>query len=148
MKAALLAVAFLFLAVLPLPAFAPDVGSAIASVYVYDEPDVSVSLLESDGKLLCSWDINDRDVNDTFSAQALWTRDGREFASETVDCGALRHCAALNAPEPAVGEAWKCSVAVTDGYGGEGSGSAEFSLTPLGFFSGWIRSLLSLFGLA
>lgn len=148
MKVALLPAIFMFLAVLPLPAFAPDVGATTVSLYVYDEPDLSVSLLESDGKLLCSWDITDRDEGDSFSAQVVWTRNGVDFASESVDCGTLKNCAALNTPNPAVGETWKCSVVVTDSYGGKGSGSAEFSMTPLGFFGGWLRGLLSLFGLA
>jgi hypothetical protein len=138
------------LVALPLPAFASAGGVAITQVYVYDRPQLSVFLVESNSTLICSWDITDYDESDTFSAQVVWTRDGLDNASETVDCGILKHCAAAERPKSALGEKWTCSVTVTDSYGGKGSGSADFQMTPvpLGFFGGWLRGLLSFFGLA
>ncbi|MEM5814488.1 MAG: hypothetical protein QXD77_01610 [Candidatus Aenigmatarchaeota archaeon] len=134
------------LCVIPFPVFADAGSTAITTVYIYDRPSVSVSLAYSDGSLICSWDIADRDENDTFSAQVEWLKDGEAVSSESVDCKELRRCAALDRPTPAVNEAWKCSVTVKDSYGAVGNGSAEFRLTPLSFFGGLLRSVLSFFG--
>ena len=137
-----------FIAAVSVPALADSSGSAVATVYVYDRPEITVKLAESEGTLVCSWDIDDSDESDSFAAQVSWLKEGEAVSSEKVDCGQLRHCAALERPKPAVNEAWKCSVTVTDSFGAAGSGSAEFQLTPLGFFGGWVRALLSLFGLS
>lgn len=135
------------IAVISVPALADSSGTAVASVYIYDRPELSVSLLQSGGSLICAWDISDNDEQDTFIAKVDWVKDGRLVSNESVECGSLRHCAALERPVPAVSEAWKCSVTVTDSYNAAGSGSAEFQLTPLGFFGGLLRVLLSFFKL-
>jgi len=136
------------IALLALPAVALAVGSgavAVANVYFYDSPEPAVSLAESDGTLVCSWGIKDLDVNDSFTADVSWSRDGTAVSTENVDCGQLRNCAALERPKPAVGENWNCAVTVRDSYGASGEGSAEFQLTPLSFFGGLLRSVFSFF---
>lgn len=145
MRAALVVTVLLLL---PSVAFGIDNGAVTtATVYVYDSPKPAVSLVESDGTLVCSWDVKDNDEGDSFTAVVSWSKDGGPVNAERVDCGTLRHCAALGRPEPAVGENWECSVTVTDSYGATGAGSAEFRLTPLGFFGGLLRSILSFFKL-
>jgi|GEM_PF-4841856 len=146
MKALLFAAIFSLL--LAAPAFAMPSGEARTVVYVFDPPKASVLLEESQGTLVCSWDIADNDVNDSFRASVAWTRDGENVTAETVDCGQLRHCAALERPVPSAGEDWKCNVSVTDSYGASGSGSAEFQMTPLSFFGGLLKNILSFFNLA
>jgi len=136
--------ALLFLAS---PAFASGEAVARATVYVYDNPKPSVSLVQSDGTLICSWDIKDNDVTDLFTAEVSWVKDGVAVNTETVDCRELRNCAAIGRPEPAVNEMWECRVSVRDSYGATGSGSAEFRLTPLSFFGGLLRSIFSFFKL-
>jgi hypothetical protein len=145
MKALLAAFILFFLAVFPVASLAFTTGAAVTSVYVYEKPKVSVSLERSDGSLICAWDISDPDKNDTFTARIAWLKNGAPVLNESIDCGRLRNCAALGRPVPVAGENWKCLVNVTDSFNATGVGSAEFQLTPLGFFDGLIRSLLSLF---
>jgi hypothetical protein len=141
---------FVLAALLALPAIAlaEPMGMAVASVYVYQPPEVSVSLVQSNGTLVCAWDIADTDVGDTFKADVVWSDNGNEVSTESVDCGELHHCAALERPTPGTNEEWSCSVTVRDSYDAAGYGSAQFSLAPLSFFSGLLRSLLSFFNLA
>jgi hypothetical protein len=145
MRVALFALAALL--ALPAVALAAPVGMAVASVYVYQPPSVSVSLVQSNGTLVCAWDIADNDVGDTFKADVVWSDNGN-VSTESVDCGELHHCAALDRPRPGTNEEWSCSVTVRDSYNATGHGSAQFRLTPLSFFSGLLRGLLGFFNLA
>jgi len=123
-------------------------AQATSHVYVYDVPEISVSLTETKDGLICSWDILDNDKEDTFHASVYWAKDGEPFKTEELDCGSLRKCTARERPQPVPGETWVCSVTVRDSFGAEGTGTAQFYKAPLGFLSGLIQKLLAIFGLA
>ena len=144
-----LLVFFTILLILPALVYAQSgFESAQTHVYVYDVPDISIYLVNAEDGLICSWDIEDLDKEDTFAAEVVWKRNGAVFAQESIDCGSLKNCAAHERPEYALGETWTCSVLVEDSYGAEAVGSADFYEAPLGFFSGLLRNLLSFLGLA
>lgn len=144
-----IAVSFaIMLMVLPSVAFASSLGTAMVTLYVPNAPFVSVSLAPSGGTFICSWDITDADMNDTFHADVVWSKNGKLNATESVDCGAMKHCAALYRPLSQGDDEWKCSVVVHDSYNATGSGSAQFTPTPLSFLNSLLRGLLNFFGLA
>ena len=134
-----------FLSVLLAPALAQEAGmsSTEVTVYVYSPPQVQASVHSVEGGLQCTWTISDLDEGDTFASEIAWLKDGQEtvLTDSVTGCTTAERCASAVLAPARSGEVWTCSVKVTDSYGGEGEGSASYSITPLGFLGGILDAL-------
>ena len=101
--------------------------SAVASVYVYDRPDVSANIVLDDEDLVCKWTIADRDAGDSHDVEVKWYLNSEhltELDSEH-NCIAGTEYSVKHEIEDESGR-WECFVSATDTYGASANATASY----------------------